>query len=330
MEMIYESGINLIYTLQNNIAWLIPIMRFFTFMGNEEFYLLIAPALFWCIQPNLGLRLGIYLMLSASVNSIAKILLHTPRPYWYDSRIRAFTIESSFGLPSGHAQNSVVVWGTIANYINRWWGWLLSITIILMIGISRMFLGVHFPIDILLGWVIGAILMVTLLKLEKPLLRWLAPFSFGIKIMLIFSASIGIILCGLIAQKTQSSWQLPVQWMQLAYIASPDGESINPFALEGLVSNAGALFGLAAGGYFLKSMGGFNVQAPFGKLILRYVLGVVGLLIFWMGLKAIFPSGESTLALIFRYLRYALVGLWVTAIAPLLFVKLSLANHRDG
>lgn len=330
MEMIYESGINLIYTFQNNQAWLIPIMRFFTFMGNEEFYLLIAPALFWCIQPDLGLRLGIYLMLSASVNSIVKILLHTPRPYWYDDRIRAITTESSFGLPSGHAQNSVVVWGTIAKYISRWWGWLLSITIIFMIGISRLFLGVHFPIDILIGWVIGAILLLIVMKLEKPLLRWLDPFSLGIKIVLIFSASIGIILFGFIAQKTQSSWQLPVQWMQLAIIASPDPEPINPFALEGLVSNTGALFGLAAGGYFLKSIGGFKVQAPFGKLVLRYVLGVVGLLIFWMGLKAIFPSGESTVALIFRYIRYALVGLWVTAIAPYLFIKLSLAKERDG
>ena len=330
MEMIYETGITLIYALQNNAAWLIPVMRLFTFMGNEEFYLLIAPALFWCIQPDLGLRLGIYLMMSASLNSIVKILLHTPRPYWYDDRIRALTTETSFGMPSGHAQNSVVVWGAIANYIGRWWGWLLAIVIILMIGISRIFLGVHFPVDVLMGWAIGAVLLFLMLKLEKPLLRWMEPFSLSIKILLIFTASIGIIIIGFIAQKSQSSWQLPVEWLQLAINASPDAEPFSPFALDGLFSNAGALFGLAAGGYFIKAKGGFKVQGPLGKLALRYGLGVVGILIFWMGLKALFPGGESAAALIFRYIRYALVGLWVTAIAPLIFVKLHLAEHKDG
>lgn len=330
MEMIYETGITLIYALQNNAAWLIPVMRLFTFMGNEEFYLLIAPALFWCIQPDLGLRLGIYLMMSASINSIVKILLHTPRPYWYDDRIRALTTETSFGMPSGHAQNSVVVWGAIANYIGRWWGWLLAIVIILMIGISRIFLGVHFPVDVLMGWAIGAVLLFLMLKLEKPLLRWMEPFSLSIKILLIFTASIGIIIIGFIAQKSQSSWQLPVEWLQLAINASPDAEPFSPFALDGLFSNAGALFGLAAGGYFIKAKGGFKVQGPLGKLALRYGLGVVGILIFWMGLKALFPGGESAAALIFRYIRYALVGLWVTAIAPLIFVKLHLAEHKDG
>jgi len=330
METIYETGITLIYTLQNNTEWLIPIMQLFTLLGNEEFYLLISPVLFWCIQPDLGLRLGIYLMMSASINSIVKILLHTPRPYWYDNRIRALTTETSFGLPSGHAQNSVVVWGTIANYIGNWWGWLLSIAIILMIGISRMFLGVHFPIDVLMGWAIGAILLFLMLKLEKPLLRWIEPYSLRIKILFIFTASIGIIIIGFIAQQSQSSWELPVKWLQSAVNASPDAEPFNPFALESLFSNAGALFGLAAGGYYLKAKGGFKVQAPIRKLALRYGFGVIGLLIFWMGLKAIFPGGDSGSALIFRYIRYALVGLWVTAFAPIIFVKLHLAEHADG
>ena len=330
MEMIYETGITLIYALQNNFAWLMPIMRLFTFLGNEEFYLLIAPALFWCIQPDLGLRVGIYLMVSASINSIVKIFLHTPRPYWYDARIRALTTESSFGLPSGHAQNSVVVWGTIAQYIGRWWGWLLSIAIILMIGISRMFLGVHFPIDVLIGWAIGTVLLILMLRLEKPLLRWIEPFSLRIKILLIFTASIGIIIIGFIVQQSQSSWQLPVEWLPLAINTSPASEPINPFSLESLVSNAGALFGLAAGAYYLKSKGGFKVQAPLGKLALRYGLGVVGILIIWMGLKAIFPGGETSAGLIFRYIRYALVGLWMTVFAPLIFVKLHLAERADG
>jgi hypothetical protein len=47
--------------------------------------------------------------------------------------------------------------------------------------------------------------------------------------------------------------------------------------------------------------------------------------VLWQGLGAVFPGGEEPLALLLRYLRYALVGAWVGGLAPLLFVRLGLA-----
>jgi hypothetical protein len=59
---------------------------------------------------------------------------------------------------------------------------------------------------------------------------------------------------------------------------------------------------------------------------LRYVLGVIGVLVIWRGLDVIFPDGENLVALVFRYLRYGLVGLWVSALGPLVFLRLNLAE----
>jgi hypothetical protein len=75
----------------------------------------------------------------------------------------------------------------------------------------------------------------------------------------------------------------------------------------------------------MAKRGGFNAAGANWQLILRYIVGIIGLLIFWAGLKAIFPSGDDLLAMFLRYLRYGLVGFWVTGAAPWVFYRLKLA-----
>ncbi|HEY3476592.1 MAG TPA: hypothetical protein VGK56_18390, partial [Anaerolineales bacterium] len=60
---------------------------------------------------------------------------------------------------------------------------------------------------------------------------------------------------------------------------------------------------------------------------LRYGVGLIGIMILWFGLGQIFPDGEEVLPLLLRYLRYSLVGLWVTGGAPWLFFHFKLARH---
>jgi hypothetical protein len=63
--------------------------------------------------------------------------------------------------------------------------------------------------------------------------------------------------------------------------------------------------------------------------VARYLLGVVGVVIFWYVLGRLLPRGETLLAYSLRYLRYALVGLWVSGLAPALFIRLGLAGPAD-
>jgi membrane-associated phospholipid phosphatase len=80
-----------------------PHGRFF-FSCTENFFLLLLPALYWGIEDGIGLRVGIILLLSTSVNDSLKLFFHGPRPYWYSTDIIASAKETSFGVPSGHAQ----------------------------------------------------------------------------------------------------------------------------------------------------------------------------------------------------------------------------------
>lgn len=321
-----DNGIQIVLVIQSLGEWLAGPMMFFSFLGSEQFFLLIAPAIYWCINTQIGLRLGIYLALTAGVNSILKLIFHGPRPYWYDPRVIALAGESSFGIPSGHSQSAIVVWGSLAASIGKRWLGLLAGVLFILIGLSRMYLGVHFPQDVLVGWLIGILLLWILIKIEPPVLSWLRQKNLAGQISAALIASLLIILIAWLARQALGDWSVPTEWIENAARAFPDDEPINPLALSGIVSNAAIFFGLATGGMWINSRGGFRVQGSGWQLVLRYLVGLLGVLVFWFGLGELLPDGEGGFPLLLRYLRYALVGFWVSGLAPVTFIRLHLAD----
>jgi hypothetical protein len=67
-----------------------------------------------------------------------------------------------------------------------------------------------------------------------------------------------------------------------------------------------------------------TVSGSVGKRIGRYLIGLVGVFVLYLGLKLIFPVSPDWLGFGLRYVRYMFIGLWVSALAPLLFEKLHL------
>jgi membrane-associated phospholipid phosphatase len=325
MDAVLDWGIQVVLWFQGLGTWLVAPMKLFSFLGNEEFFLLLAPVLYWCIDSQAGMRVGLLLMLSGCTNTIIKIFFYQPRPYWIEPQVKAYSAESSFGLPSGHAQNAVVVWGGLAASFKKKWLWVLAFIFPFLIGLSRIYLGVHFPSDVLVGWLLGALLLWVYLKLEPGIKRWGSQQRMSTQIVAAFGVSMILILLGVIARVSLGSWILPTEWVENAQAAAPEAELINPTDLTGLVSNSAAFFGLILGGILMAKRGGFSAAGENWQLVLRYITGIIGVLILWAGLKIIFPSGDDWLALILRYVRYGLVGFWVTGLAPWVFYRLKLA-----
>ena len=331
MEGIYNWGIDIILFLQSIGDWIIPPMIFFTTLGVEEFYLLVVPVLFWCIDPTIGVRTGVMLLLSGSINTLAKWLFQQPRPYWFSTKITAYFSETSFGLPSGHAQNAVAIWGIIAHSFRKRLGWVIAICLMLFIGISRPILGVHFPQDTLLGWGIGLLLLGLLIIGEPIFIKWFNPKRLHFKIGFYFLISLLLIFISTILVSALSDWNMPGSWVQNIRTSFPDEEIPQPIALSSQVSLAGVFFGLTLGYTILFNGRGFKVAGKWWQLVLRYFLGVLGVILLWYGLDQLFPDGERLIPLLFRYLRYFIVGLWITLIAPLVFIHLRLADrHSPG
>jgi membrane-associated phospholipid phosphatase len=332
MTYLEQLGINLILYLQSVGGWLVPLMQFFTSLGEETFFVLALPILYWCVNTVLGLRIGIILLLSGGLNDAFKVFFHRARPFWIDTRVQALRFENSFGIPSGHSQNAAAVWGMLAAFVNRAWFWVVSIVIIFLIGLSRIVLGMHFPSDVLAGWLIGALLAWVMLRLEKPFLAWISRYNLWGKILVVLAGSLALILLGGGARLSIGNWQIPAEWVKNATLAYPglpaDQKPIDPYNISNLVTAAGVLFGLGAGAFWLAQTGGFDAGGVWWKRVARFIVGLAGVAVFYLGLAAIFPGGNSLFPQILRYLRYALVGFWVAGLAPYIFVRIGLADKK--
>jgi hypothetical protein len=75
---------------------------------------------------------------------------------------------------------------------------------------------------------------------------------------------------------------------------------------------------------WINSRGGWQAAGPVWKRAARYVVGLLGVIVIWYGLGLVFPRGETFIPYVLRFIRYALLGLWVSAGAPLFFTKLKL------
>jgi membrane-associated phospholipid phosphatase len=331
MEFLWESGIAFVLAMQSLGAWLEAPMEFFSFLGSEEFFLLVLPVLYWSVDARLGLRVGVILLLTGAVNDAFKLTLHSPRPYWFSPEVKALAFESSFGAPSGHAQIATGVWGMLASQIRRGWAWGVAIFIIFMIGLSRLFLGVHFLHDVLLGWLIGALVLAILLRVWDRTADWVQGQTLGRQVGLAFGFSMLLILGSLLPYLWLQNWPLPVDWINNAQLAgATQSELPHPITLNGVLTTSGTLFGLFAGLAWMNTQGRFTARGTVTQRILRYALGALGVGILWFGLGAVFPRGDELIPYILRFVRYGLVGLWVSAGAPWLFIKIRLAGSQPG
>ena len=76
MESLFPIEINFTLFLQSLGDWLITPFKLITSLGNEEFYILIMPLLFWCINSVMGIRAGVMLLISGGIKDFAKVIIH--------------------------------------------------------------------------------------------------------------------------------------------------------------------------------------------------------------------------------------------------------------
>jgi membrane-associated phospholipid phosphatase len=319
MQSILEFGVRFIVAFQGLGAWPTLAAQFFSYLGTEDFFILALPILYWCVDSMLGIQVAVLLLFTTNVNAALKLALHGPRPYWYSPKVRALASETSFGVPSGHAQTAATIWGLLAASQRKWWGWMIAILLTLLIGLSRLFLGVHFPHDVLLGWLIGGLLLWLVLRFWDQVFAWAKKLSIGGQVLAAFLASLMLFLLPLIPfiWLKLTNWQPSQDWAMFATQA---------ISLIDVATVAGTLFGMLLGLVWLAGQGGFQTRGLWWKLVLRYLLGMAGVLIIRYGLKYIFPSGENPLAYFFGYLRYTVIGFWVTGGAPWTFIRVKLAE----
>jgi len=148
-----------------------------TRLGDETMFIVAAIVVFWCFSKKIGYYIMAAGVCGTVVNQTLKITCRVPRPWVKDS---SFTIVESareaatgYSFPSGHTQNGVVVWGGIARVAKKTWLRIVGIVLAVLVGLSRMYLGVHTPADVSVAAACGLALIFGLYSVfdksdEKP------------------------------------------------------------------------------------------------------------------------------------------------------------------
>jgi len=131
-----------------------------TRLGNEPFYWIFLPLLYWLGDRRKMFPVLMVLFVAFFLNDFAKHFFDLPRPS--PQRVQVLFPESGTGpgFPSGHAQHAVVLWGALAMEVRRWWMTLLALVLIALLSLSRLYLGLHFPIDVAGGLALGALILI--------------------------------------------------------------------------------------------------------------------------------------------------------------------------
>ena len=269
------------------------IFKAITFLGNEEYYILSIPLLFWLYDKKFALRFGIFFLLNAYLNSFIKHIFKVPRPPQELHKIE----QGGYSFPSGHAQGNTGFWGYLAVQVKRRWAYILAAVILCLVAFSRVYLGVHFPSDIIVGILVGLVwitiyeIVARRVKLKMNLWQWLLASA---------------VFCAVL----------------LAIHPVGDGPLTMGFML-------GALWG-----YRLESdYVGFHPRGNWWQGILKAVLGIAGLFALRMGLKPLLmsilnhPEEATSLYHVATFIRYFVLGIWVALAAPWFFRLIGLENR---
>ena len=147
-------------------GWLNGIMLAITHLGSEIIFLAVALIFFWCVDKTRGYYLMSVGFVGTILNQFLKLFCRIPRPWVQDPQ---FTIveqaragADGYSFPSGHTQSAVGTYGSIAYTSRKRWVQVLCIAIAALVAFSRMYLGVHTPMDVGVSVVIGVVLIFAL------------------------------------------------------------------------------------------------------------------------------------------------------------------------
>lgn len=235
--------------------------QFLNFFDTPVYYSALVAFIWVGISWKWGVRLGMLLILNGILNGLAKSFFAVPRPLFYDPSLGLVKV-TGFSFPSGAAQASMLFGALLLYYWKSRWAAPCATFYVCLISFSRVFLGVHFPIDLLGGWLLGLFLMAAFVHYIHPIER----------------------VVSLRPQKT-----LLLTWgiLFLAVVFLPP--KIDRLLMIGAVVSLGVYWSTK---YDLYLSGARNLN----KKILHGIIGIAGAAILGLAVSRIVPSAFSFLA----------------------------------
>lgn len=274
------------------------LMEWVTRLGEETVIVVLALLFLWCLDKHEGYYLLTVGFAGMLASQFLKILCRIPRPWVRDPK---FTIVESareaatgYSFPSGHTQNAVGAFGSVGAWQKQRWIRITAAVLCVLVPISRMYLGVHTPADVLVGFAISAVLIFAFFPVFRTLKEH--PERFYILLGAFFLLSLAYVLYLELAAFPMNTAD------ELANLASAKG---NAYKL------IGSLLGLCVMYLLDHRLWRYETRAPLLAQVFKLLLGAVVV----MGVKVLLKNpllaltgGHASAGAIRYFLMFAVGG----------------------
>lgn len=289
-----------------------------TMLGENLILLTLIAIIYWFINKKAGIFLIFNLAISVIINLFIKLSACINRPWIIDSRVcpleEALPQADGYSFPSGHTARAMGVWGAIAYW---WWNNRIlryfAITIALLIGFSRNYIGVHTPQDVLISIVLGIAIIIGLAKL----LKWIEENNQRDILVFLIAVLLGIAIYIFLNIKCANQ--------MLTY--DPSLDTINPLKMKhSEYGKLGFYFGVLTGWIIERKLLNTNlVKLDIKKKIIFGILGILILLTIPIIMQFICSSilPQQILSALIKFIE----AVYIIVLYPIILKYL--ANHQD-
>lgn len=319
VDALQTSGLEVSRWFQLNLASLDRFLAFISRLGAFELYLVIVLIIYWCINKRRGKELGMLLAGSFVAIAMLKHIFRLPRPFWLDQTL-LLGISDSYGFPSGHVTIAAVTYTYLAIWFKDRFGYMLAATLIILMGVSRIYLGVHFWYDTLAGLLLAGLILAGFVvwkfflndSFEQRILgqRFWFVVTLGAGVATLY----GLVLGGIELFGSVNQYGINPSFFEIAeresWITSASGFAV--------------LLGLGCGFALEDSWIRFKVDGSVWRRAYRFLLGLLFVLFVLLGVDIIIDQliGEEPIIWLevgFNFLHLLLVSISSVYIAPRLF-----------
>lgn len=230
------------------------LFQLITICGEQLVLISIISIIYWTLDKKFGEYIAYSVLTSVLLNNVIKDIFKMKRPIGEEG-IRTLREETATGysFPSGHTQGTSSFYGAMAIYLKKKPMYIIAITMIILVGFSRLYLGVHYPKDVIVGAVLGVVTSFICyklyIKIDNKMMLYTITF-------LIFVPA-------------------------LTFANSPD-----------FIKGMGTYLGFLVGIFIEKKYVNFSINGSVGDKMIRVLIGLLILIVLKSGLKLILPIGD--------------------------------------
>jgi hypothetical protein len=210
---------------------------------------------------------------------------------------------------------AALVWSSLALALRSWWAWLVALVLVLSASLSRVYLGVHFITDVIVAWLLSAVMIWAVSRYGQAVWQWLTSLPLRWQLTAVLWATALLVCAALTARGSLDGVADPPSWSRAARGARD---------LGGFFFQAGQFLGALMGLVLAERWASFDWRAVWWKRALALAYALAGAWLIREAARMVQLPSAETVRLGFEFSKGLLLNAWILFAAPWILLAVDL------